>query len=200
VASRNATPDTSKHPKSSKQMVPPTDILPQPHPASPTVRRLAPLTLSNPAMVEKHTLCTLHLGTLPLELACRLFYRMVNTSKSAYFCYMPLFLQLIHHVEWTANKWWMFDRLMDSPHKTSLYARKVDGASDDESWHETAQCWSLPYLFSRRTANVDANGLGIMAVCRHPLPCFRHEMEEACELIRKVVNDVLESRSRYPLE
>jgi hypothetical protein len=65
----------------SKPLVPFTEVLRPPPPASPSVPRLAPLALSNPAMVEKHTPCTLHLGVLPQELACRLFHLMVDASQ-----------------------------------------------------------------------------------------------------------------------
>lgn len=47
----------------------------------PTLPRLPPLTLSNPDLVKKHTPCTMHLRVLPPDLACRLFYTMVEASK-----------------------------------------------------------------------------------------------------------------------
>lgn len=85
---------------------------------------LPPLMLSSPKMVARHTPCTMHLSVLPPELACQLFYTMVDASK-----------------EWKRNKWWLFDRVVESPHLTSFLARKTDGLSDDESWQEAAQYW-----------------------------------------------------------
>lgn len=49
----------------------------------PPLSRLLPLTLSDPGLVKKHTPCTMHLRVLPPELACRLFYTMVNGSKGS---------------------------------------------------------------------------------------------------------------------
>lgn len=73
----------SKPPVPLKPLVPLTELLRPPPPTSPIIPRLAPLMLSNPAMVEKHTPCTLHLSVLPQELACRLFHAMVDASKGA---------------------------------------------------------------------------------------------------------------------
>lgn len=86
MTSRSVITGPSTMPGSLKQPVSLMDVLRPPPPTSPTVPRLAPLMLSNPAMVEKHTPCTLHLGVLPRELACRLFYYMVDASKGVYFC------------------------------------------------------------------------------------------------------------------
>lgn len=100
------------------------DVLRQPESPRKTVQRIPPLILSNREMVAKHTPCSLHLSVLPPELACQLFYRMLDASKS-----------------WKRNKWWLFDRVVESPHLTSFFARKTDGISDDESWQEAAQFW-----------------------------------------------------------
>jgi hypothetical protein len=88
VASQNFVAGPSQMPRSSK-LVPLMDVLRPPPSTSPTVPRLAPLMLPNPSMVEQYTPCTLHLGVLPTELACRLFHRMVDASKGAYFCDSP---------------------------------------------------------------------------------------------------------------
>jgi len=86
--------------------------------------RLPPMLLGTPELVAQHTPCTLHLSILPPELACRLFYRMIEASKS-----------------WKRNKWWLFDRVVESPHLTSFFARKTDGLDSNESWQEAAQYW-----------------------------------------------------------
>ena len=96
---------------------PPSDALSKPS-------RLPTLTLSTPELVAKHTPCTLHLSVLSQELACKLFYTMLDASK-----------------KWKRNKWWIADRVVESPHLTSFYVRKTDGLDKDESWQETAQYW-----------------------------------------------------------
>jgi hypothetical protein len=90
------------------------------------IPRLPPLILSNPTMVAQNTPCTLHLSVLPPDLACRLFYAMINASR-----------------DWKRNKWWLFDRLVESPHRTSFFARKDDGIDGDETWQEAAQFWCV---------------------------------------------------------
>jgi hypothetical protein len=99
-------------------------VLRQPPSSTRSVPRLLPLTLTNPSMVAQHTPCTMHLSILPPELACKLFYAMLDLSQS-----------------WKRNKWWLFDRVVESPHRTSFYARKTDGVESDKSWQEAAQYW-----------------------------------------------------------
>ena len=102
-------------------------ILRQPSPEKPLIPcRLPPLTLLTPALVAEHTPCTLHLSVLPPELACKLFYTMVDKSK-----------------EWKRNKWWIADKVVESPHLTSFYVRKTDGLDKNEAWQETAQYWCV---------------------------------------------------------
>lgn len=111
---------------------PPTDlmtILRQPRdPEQAKTRKikgLPPLMLSNPSMVAEHTPCTLHLSVLPPDLACRLFYVMINASK-----------------KWQRNKWWLFDRVVESPHRTSFFARaRKAGEGNTDDWREAAQFW-----------------------------------------------------------
>jgi hypothetical protein len=89
------------------------------------IRGLPPLMLSNPSMVAEHTPCTLHLSVLPPDLACRLFYVMINASK-----------------KWQRNKWWLFDRVVESPHRTSFFARPTAaGERNADEWQEAAQFW-----------------------------------------------------------
>ena len=99
-------------------------VLCPPLPSKQSVPRLLPLTLSNPSMVAQHTPCTLHLSVLPPELACELFYTMVDLSRS-----------------WKRNKWWLFDRVVESPHRTSFFVRRTNGVDDNESWQQVAQYW-----------------------------------------------------------
>lgn len=129
-----SSPQKLNHGSPKKPVVDLMTVLRQP-PASPHgPQRLPPLTLSNPSLVAQHTPCTLHQSILPPELACRLFYTMVNASQG-----------------WSRNKWWLFDRLVESPHRTSFYARRGD-ADGDETWQEGAQYWyasSLLWLLPR---------------------------------------------------
>ncbi|EPQ58372.1 hypothetical protein GLOTRDRAFT_36273 [Gloeophyllum trabeum ATCC 11539] len=147
-----------------------TVLRPPPSPAKDTPRRLPPLTLANPDMVAKHTPCTLHLSVLPPELACRLFYTMLDESQ-----------------EWKRNQWWLFERLVESPHRTSFYVRRFsasDGDSEDvagDAWQEAAQYW-----YNGRSTQPP----------RH----FPDVLEEACTIVERVVNEEMKKRRRYPLE
>jgi len=92
--------------------------------AAPSKVPLPPLLLSTPDSVAQNTPCTFHLSVLPPELACKLFYTMLSASRS-----------------WKRNKWWLVDRLVESPHRTAFFARKTDGDQSSESWQEAAQFW-----------------------------------------------------------
>jgi hypothetical protein len=83
--------------------------------------QLPPLTLSNPDQIAKQTPCTLHNSILSPKLAAALYYELIDRS-----------------VQWKPNKWWLFDRLVESPHKTTFLVRK-DPESD--VWKESAQLW-----------------------------------------------------------
>ena len=90
----------------------------------PSVPRLPPLTLSNPSLVAQHTPCTHHLGILPPELACRLFYTMLHEAR-----------------DWSRNKWWLVDRLVESPHRASLYTRHPVEGNDEAAWQGVTRAW-----------------------------------------------------------
>ena len=89
-----------------------------------SVPRLPPLTLSNPSLVAQHTPCTHHLGILPAELACRLFYTMLHEAR-----------------DWPRNKWWLVDRLVESPHRSSLYTRHPAQGKDEAAWQGITRAW-----------------------------------------------------------
>ncbi len=91
-------------------------LLPQPPQAGVTanVPRLSLLTLTNPSLVTQHTPRTLHLGVLPPELAWRLFYTMFHEAQN-----------------WSKNKWWLFDGLVGSPDRSSLYIRHPAEAGNE---------------------------------------------------------------------
>ena len=102
------------------------DVLRQPPAGSvaPSLPRLQPLTLSNPSLVAQHTPCTHHLGILPPELACRLFYTMLHEAR-----------------DWSRNKWWLVDRLVESPHRSSLYTRHPVEGDDEAGWQGVTRAW-----------------------------------------------------------
>ena len=101
--------------------------------------QLPPLTLGNPEMVAKHTACTLHPQVLPPKFAIRLFETMLNEAE-----------------RWDRNRFWLFERAVDSPHKNAFYVRDMSavagyGQKDDISdleWKEAAHYWyaSCPLL------------------------------------------------------
>ncbi|KAJ6500494.1 hypothetical protein C8R45DRAFT_977936 [Mycena sanguinolenta] len=168
ASTSRSTPSKASH---AKPVVDLMTVLKQAPKTEHAVPRLPPLMLSTPALVAEHTPCTLHPSVLPPELACRLFYTMLDLSR-----------------QWGRNKWWLFDRLVESPHRTSFYARAETGdgssaAGDDgtSSWQEAAQFWY--------------NG----RVTEAP-PLFPPEMEEACAIIERVVNEEMKKRARFPLE
>jgi len=92
--------------------------------ATTSVPRLPPLTLSNPSLVAQHTPCTLHLGILPQELACRLFYAVLHDAQN-----------------WPRNKWWLVDRLVESPHRSSLYTRHPVEGNNEAAWQGITRAW-----------------------------------------------------------
>jgi hypothetical protein len=92
--------------------------------SAPTPIRLPPLTLSTPELVATHLPCTFHSSVLPPKLALKLLYAMLDLSQ-----------------DWKRNKWWLFDRVVESPHRTSFFVRKNDEGGGNENWHETARYW-----------------------------------------------------------
>ena len=45
--------------------------------------------------------------------------------------------------DWDRNKWWLFDRLVESPHKTCFFIRRYPRSSNTENveMDEAAQFW-----------------------------------------------------------
>lgn len=102
------------------------DVLRQPPTSSApaSAPRLTPLTLSNPSLVAQHTPCTLHLGVLPSELACHLLYTMLHEAK-----------------DWSRNRWWLFDRLVESPHRSTMFTRYPAEEGNGTTWQGVARAW-----------------------------------------------------------
>jgi hypothetical protein len=46
---------------------------------------------------------------------------------------------------WDRNRWYLFDRMVESPHRTSFFARRTNGVDDNESWQEAATFWRVVY-------------------------------------------------------
>ena len=42
---------------------------------------------------------------------------------------------------WQRNKWWLFDRVVESPHRTSFYIRRSAEGEEGDDMHEAAQMW-----------------------------------------------------------
>ncbi|TFY59460.1 hypothetical protein EVJ58_g5759 [Rhodofomes roseus] len=85
---------------------------------------------------------------------------------------------------WQRNKWWLFDRVVESPHRTSFFVRRPEQASAEKGsldMQEAAQYW-----YNGRTTG--------------PPDPFPPALEEACQIIERVVNAEMHKRQRYPLE
>lgn len=113
-------PGTSR---SSKEAVPLLSVLRPPPSSSKASARLPPTTLSTTSLITKHTPITFHPAVLPPELACRLYYDMLDEAKG-----------------WNKNKWWLVDRLVESPHRTAFYVRELP-KENDLDWREASRSW-----------------------------------------------------------
>ena len=168
--------------------------------------QLAPRTLGTPALVAEHTPCTLHYSILPSELACRLFYVILKEAvgwdrNRWYVRFFYKFERALSTVsiKLTTQTRWLFDRMVESPHKTSFYARETDGYEDDKDWQEAAQYW---YAHGRFTSHFSH----LYYIIRYngtptaPPKKFLPEMEEACRIVEKTVNEEISKRARFSLE
>ncbi|KAH9934676.1 uncharacterized protein B0H18DRAFT_1082483 [Fomitopsis serialis] len=106
------------------------------------------------------------LPPLTLGTPLLLFYTMLDLSE-----------------DWHRNKWWLFDRVVESPHRTSFFVRCLDKPVEKDilDMNEAAQYWY----------NGRATG---------PPDPFPPALEEACRIVEKVVNEEMHKRQRYPLE
>lgn len=67
-----------------------TDVLRPPPSVAPAAPKLPQMTLGTPELVAQHVPCTMHAGILPPDLACRVFYRMLDESAN-----------------WSKSKWYL---------------------------------------------------------------------------------------------
>ncbi|KAG0218561.1 hypothetical protein B0O80DRAFT_498267 [Mortierella sp. GBAus27b] len=117
-----------------------------------------PLVLYSPDDVAKHCPCTLLFNVLDKDLATRLLQAMLKDSET-----------------WNRNRWWLFDRMVESPHKTSYFAER-------ESDMEEVSGWTY-------------NGMK-----QDPPRRFLPEMEEAKMVVRRIVNELRKTRTIHPYE
>ncbi|KAF9102373.1 hypothetical protein BGX29_004687 [Mortierella sp. GBA35] len=125
--------------------------------STPSVR-LKPLILYNPEDVAKHCPCTLIFNVLDKDLASRLLTVMLEDSET-----------------WNRNRWWLFERMVESPHKTSYFAERNDDMEEVAGWTYNGKKQDPPRRF---------------------LP----EMEEAKLVVRRVVNELRKQRTIHPYE
>lgn len=142
------------------------DVLRQPPSLAASLPRLPLLMLSNPSLVAQHTPCTLHLGILPPELACHLFYTMLHEAR-----------------DWPRNKWWLVDRLVESPHRSSLYTRHPVEGDNEAAWQGITRAWwgtKTPLFLLYSYAS-----LGIMADRAKSPKNFPHSWRRLVRLLRR---------------
>ncbi|KAF9148191.1 hypothetical protein BG015_010083 [Linnemannia schmuckeri] len=111
-----------------------------------------PLILYNPEDVAKHCPCTLIFNVLDKDLANRLLKAMLIDSET-----------------WNRNRWWLFERMVESPHKTSYFAERDDDMEEVAGWTYNGKQQDPPRRF---------------------LP----EMEEAKMVVRRIVNQLRKER------
>ncbi|KAF9175740.1 hypothetical protein BGX21_000211 [Mortierella sp. AD011] len=117
-----------------------------------------PLVLYNPEDVAKHCPCTLIFNALDKDLATRLLKAMLIDSET-----------------WNRNRWWLFERMVESPHKTSYFAERDDDMEEVSGWTYNGMKQDKPKKF---------------------LP----EMDEAKMVVRRIVNELRKSRDIHPYE
>jgi hypothetical protein len=94
----------------------------------------------------------------------------------------------------------LFDRVVESPHRTSFYARETDGYGDDKNWQEAAQYWYVDIAVSLLSLHIFYYIIRYNGKPTSPPMKFLPEMEEACRIIEKTVNEEISKRSRVSLE
>ncbi|KAI0780770.1 hypothetical protein BD413DRAFT_500028 [Trametes elegans] len=93
-----------------------------------------------------------------------------------------LYYTLLHASQaWQRTRWWLADRVVQSSHSTSFYCRKAKNPEQEADMQQAAQYW-----YNGRPTE--------------PPPVFPPPMEEACEIVERVVNAEMRKRSRFPLE
>ncbi|KAI0647212.1 hypothetical protein C8Q79DRAFT_908529 [Trametes meyenii] len=84
--------------------------------------------------------------------------------------------------DWKHNKWWLADRVVESSHRSFFFKRGGnDSTEPEDDMTEAAQYW-----YNGRPTD--------------PPPPFPPPMEEACQIVERVVNVEMRKRQRFPLE
>ncbi|GAA6009472.1 uncharacterized protein JCM10292_003895 [Rhodotorula paludigena] len=135
---------------------------------------LPPLTLSSPELVARHTdgLVTLVENALPVELASRLYVKMVRENEGKGEGDQP----------WQQNKWYLVDREVTSPH-TSCFYRELPAKLDSASGYDAAGFDEYWYNGVKRTARP-----------------FTADQDEARQLVGEFVRVLLKDRDKHELE
>ena len=121
--------------------------------SSTTTTRIKPLILYKPDDVAKSCPCTLVFNVLPKDLSNRLLEVMLKDAET-----------------WNRNRWWLFERMVESPHKTSYFAEREDDLEEVAGWTYNGKQQDAPRQF---------------------LP----EMIEAKTIVRQKVNELRKSRT-----
>ncbi|KAF9391616.1 hypothetical protein CPC16_004095 [Podila verticillata] len=82
---------------------------------------------------------------------------------------------LVESETWNRNRWWLFERIVESPHKTSYYT---------EDSHDLAEVSGWTYNGKKQD----------------PPRKFLKEMDEAKLVVRKIVNELRSARELHPYE
>ncbi|KAG0098308.1 hypothetical protein BGZ93_000510 [Podila epicladia] len=82
---------------------------------------------------------------------------------------------MVESETWNRNRWWLFERMVESPHKTSYYA---------EDSHDLAEVSGWTYNGKKQD----------------PPRKFLKEMDEAKLVVRKIVNELRATRDLHPYE
>ncbi|KAI1298877.1 hypothetical protein EDD11_006616 [Mortierella claussenii] len=128
--------------------------------SAPQSRKLPPkpLILYSPEDVARHSPCSLVFNVLSKDLATRLLKAMLIDSET-----------------WNRNRWWLFERMVESPHKTSYFAERDDDMEEVAGWTYNGQRQDPPRRFLK-------------------------EMDEAKMVVRQIVNELRKSRDIHPYE
>lgn len=130
---------------------------------------LPPLQLLRPAQLQTYNLpCSLEFDILPAELAERLYRAMLRESTT-----------------WQRNRWFLADRLVESPHTTSFYVRHAGADGVDEEHDESHWYMGRKELSAGESKRI-----------------FIREMLEAAETVEQRVNELLArpEHRRYAIE
>ena len=100
----------------------------------------------------------------------------------------------------TTHTRWLFDRVVESPHKTSFYARETDGYGDDRNWQEAAQYWYAYIVAPLPSLHLSNYVIRYNGKPTAPPKKFLPEMEDACRIVEKIVNGEISKRTRFSLE